>query len=220
MKINRLKRPYGILGIVTSLYMAIAYLTGIIIFIVVLRYPMITEEIDKVMIIINMRSMVFITNLFMYVLFGPVLILFILYLKSIFSKQTLLIKFSAITGYIWAGSLTASGMINNGVIEPTIRLFHESPDRAIFLNRIVNSISLSIGNGNGEILGGIMTLCFGLAFFRDAKLSKGIGILGLIVGAIGIISLIPALVDLTAVFGILQLVWFVIIGFLTPKNSH
>lgn len=211
---NVLKRSQSIVGIVTSLYMALAYLAGIIIFIVVLRYPEITEEIDKVKIIIEMRSMVFITNLILYVLFGPVLILFILYLKSLLGNGgTMLVKFSTITGYIWAGSLVASGMIANGAIEPITRLFSDNPDKAIFLWDMLNTVSLSIGNGNGEILGGLMTLGFGITMLKEEHFPRGLGVLGVIVGAIGIISLIPELVDLAMVFGILQLVWFVMTGF-------
>lgn len=208
------KRTQSIIGIATSLYMALAYLAGIIIFIVVLRYPEITEAIDKVKIIIEMKSMMFLTNLIMYVLFGPVLILFILFLKSMLDNNgTVLVRFAAITGYIWAGSLTASGMIANGAIEPITRLFSDNPVQAIYLWQILDTVSMSIGNGNGEILGGLMTLGFGIAMLKDLHFSRGLGVFGIIVGAIGIISLIPALVGLAVVFGILQLVWYVLTGF-------
>jgi hypothetical protein len=209
-----LKRSQSIMGVATSLYMALAYIAGIIIFIVVLRYPEITEEIDKVKIIIEMKSMVFLTNLIMYVLFGPVLVLFILYLKSMLDNNgTVLVKFSAIIGYIWAGSLTASGMIANGAIEPVTRIFSENPDQAIYLWQIIDTVSTGMGNGNGEILGGLMTLGFGIAMLKDPHFSKGLGVFGIIVGAFGILSLIPALIDLAVVFGILQLLWFVFSGF-------
>jgi hypothetical protein len=211
---NVLKGSKSLVGIASSMYMALSYLIGIIIFIIVLRYPEITEEIDKVMIIIEMKSMVFFTNLIMYVLFGPVLILFILFLESMLdNSRTMLVKFSAIIGYIWAGSLTASGMIANGAIEPITRLFSDNPEQAIYLWQMLDTVSMSIGNGNGEILGGIMTLGFGIAIMKDAHLSRGLGVFGIIVGSIGIISLIPTLAGLAVVFGILQLIWFVLTGF-------
>ncbi len=208
------KRSHSKIGIVSSLYMALAYITGIIIFVVVLKYPQITEDMDKVKIVVEMKSMVFLTNLIMYVLFGPVLILFILFLKSMLdNSRTVLVRFSAIIGYIWAGSLTASGMIANGAIEPITRLFSDNPDQAIYLWQMLDTVSISIGNGNGEILGGLMTLGFGIAILKDAHLSRGLGVFVLIVRVIGIISLIPTLASLAVVFGILQLVWFVLTGF-------
>ncbi|MBI9107806.1 MAG: hypothetical protein JEZ04_13750 [Spirochaetales bacterium] len=213
-----LKRPQSMVGIATSLYMTLAYLAGIIIFIVVLRYPAITEDIDKVKIIIEMRTMVFLTNLIMYVFFGPVLILFILFLKSMLdNSEIMLVRFSAITGFIWAGSLTASGMIANGAIEPITRLFSDNPDQAIYLWQMLDTVSMSLGNANGEILGGLMTLGFGLAMLKGEHFSRGLGVFGIIVGAIGIISLIPALVDLAVVFALLQLVWFVLTAFFSVR---
>jgi hypothetical protein len=215
-----IKRTQSIIGIASSLYMALAYLAGIIIFIVVLRYPELTEAIDKVKIIIEMKSMMFLTNLIMYVLFGPVLVLFILFLKSMLeNNESILVRFSAITGFIWAGSLTASGMIANGSIEPITRLFSDNPDQAIYLWQMLDIVSLSIGNGNGEILGGLMTLGFGIAMLKDKNFFRGLGVFGIIVGAVGIVSLIPALVDLAAVFGILQLVWFVLTGFSSIRKN-
>jgi hypothetical protein len=194
--------------------LALSYIAGIIIFIVILQYPGITSDIEKIKIISEMRSMVYITNLIMYVFFGPVLVLFILSLKSFIDKKgTLLVKFSSIIGYIWAGSLTASGMIANGSINPVIKLFPENPDQAVYIWRILETVSLGLGNGNGEILGGVMTLGFSIAMLKDTQFSKILGIFGIIVGAIGIISLIPPLIDLTVVFGLLQLVWFVLTGF-------
>jgi len=208
------KKYHSRIGIATSVYMALAYITGILIFIVVLKYPQITEDLDKVKLIVEMKSMMFVSNLIMYVVFGPVLILFILFLVSLLdNRQTVLVKFSAIIGYIWAGSLTASGMIANGAIEPITRHFSDNPEQAVYLWQMLDTVSLSIGNGNGEILGGLMTLGFGIAIMQNEHLSRRLGVFGIIVGFIGILSLIPPLADLAVIFGILQLGWFVLTGF-------
>ena len=215
MKLNDTDKKYhSRIGIGSSVYMAVAYITGILIFIVVLKYPQITEDLDKVKLIVEMKSMMFVSNLIMYVVFGPVLILFILFLVSLLdNRQTVLVKFSAIIGYIWAGSLTASGMIANGAIEPITRHFSDNPEQAVYLWQMLDTVSLSIGNGNGEILGGLMTLGFGIAIMQNEHLSRGLGVFGIIVGFIGILSLIPPLADLAVIFGILQLGWFVLTGF-------
>jgi len=208
------KKYHSRIGIASSVYMAVAYITGILIFIVVLKYPQITEDLDKVKLLVEMKSMMFVSNLIMYVVFGPVLILFILFLVSLLdNRQTVLVKFSAIIGYIWAGSLTASGMIANGAIEPITRHFSDNPEQAVYLWQMLDTVSLSIGNGNGEILGGLMTLGFGIAIMQNEHLSRGLGVFGIIVGFIGILSLIPPLADLAVIFGILQLGWFVLTGF-------
>lgn len=201
-------------GIVSSLYMALAYLSGIIIYIVILKYPQITNDLEKIQIILEMKNMYFLTNLLLYVLFGPVLVLFIINLKSnIVDNNSLLFKFSEIVGYIWAGSLTASGMISNGMIEPLTKLFVENSGEAVLLFQSLEIVSTGIGNGNGEILGGLMTLGFGITTLKDSSYSNSIGVFGIIIGIIGVFTTLPILVDFTALFGILQLVWFLLIGF-------
>ena len=77
-----------------------------------------------------------------------------------------------------------------------------------------------IGNGNGEILGGLWTLLISWSALRAGGLPKGLNFLGLLVGVVGIISLVPALTDLTGLFGISQLVWYVWLGiFLLRSNA-
>jgi hypothetical protein len=209
-----IKKSQSVIVVASSLYMALAYVSGIIIFIIVLRYPELTSDIDKLKMIVEMKSAVFATNIFLYVLFGPILVLFILFLKSqLRNNGTLLIEFSSTIGFIWAGSLVASGMISNAAIKPLAELLNESPEKAVHLWKILDSIPTGLGNGNGEILGGLMTLGFGIAMLMEADFNRGLGIFGILVGVIGIISLIPSLVDLCVVFGILQLVWFVLTGF-------
>jgi hypothetical protein len=52
--------------------------------------------------------------------------------------------------------------------------------------------------GNGDILGGLLTLLVSLAALRAGGLPKGLNILGLLVGAVGILSIIPGLTELMA----------------------
>lgn len=192
---------------VSSLYMATAYLTGIIIYVVILKYPYIDSSLEKLKVIFDMKGIYFLTNTIMYVLFGPALILFILTLNLRLVNKPLLLKFSSITGYIWAGSLVASGMISNGAILPIAKLYNSNPELATRLWEVIDTIAQGIGNGYGEILGGIMTLGISIV------IGKKLGTYGTIVGIIGIATIVPVLTDLTALFGILQLVWFILVGF-------
>ncbi len=210
---NRLSGQQRFFGIASSVYLALSYLVGIVIFLFVLRYPEIKSAAEKVRIVTEMKSMVFLTNILMYILFGPVLVLFILALQSaITNSGSILARLSAIIGYIWAGSLTASGMIANAAIDPVTRLSASNPDQAAFFWQILDTVSMGIGNGNGEILGGLMTLGFGIVMLKEKRYGRVIGVFGIIVGAIGMLSLIPALIDMPGVFGITQLIWFIIVG--------
>jgi len=81
-------------------------------------------------------------------------------------------------------------------------------------------VANGLGNSNGEILGGLLTLLVSLAALRAGGLPKGLNILGLLVGAVGIISLIPALTDLlTGVFGLSQIIWFAWLGIVLLRSN-
>jgi hypothetical protein len=55
-----------------------------------------------------------------------------------------------------------------------------------------------------------MTLLISLAALRAGELPRRLNILGLVVGSVGIISLIPVLTGtLGPVFGLTQIIWFV-----------
>jgi hypothetical protein len=80
-------------------------------------------------------------------------------------------------------------------------------------------VANGLGNANGEILGGLWVLLVSLAALRTGGLPKGLNILGLLVGVMGIITIIPALNGLVAVFGLDQIVWFVWLGIVLLSNN-
>ncbi len=122
-------------------------------------------------------------------------------------------------GLIWAGSLVASGMVSNAGIHPVIALYASDPAQAAMTWQGIEAVTGGLGNGNGEILGGLWKLLVSLAALRAGGLRKGMNILGLIVGTIGIFSIIPGLTDLTGAFGLSQMIWFVWLGIVLLRGS-
>ncbi len=206
----------------SALYLAIAYLIGMVLFIVVLDYPGITNPAQKVALLVDKQMIFFSTNLLMYVFFGVFLIVLSLALYDrLKSGAPAIMKVATVIGIIWAGSLIASGMVSNAGIEPVIALNARDPAQAALTWQGIESIASGLGNGNGEILGGLFTLLVSMAALGAGWLPKGLNILGLLVGAVGIISIIPELNNLTAVFGLSQIIWFVWLGVvLLRSNPH
>jgi len=122
-------------------------------------------------------------------------------------------------GIIWAGSLIASGMVSNAGIAPVVALYAKDPAQAALTWQGIESVANGLGNGNGEILGGLLTLLVSLAALRAGGLPKGLNILGLLVGAVGIISIFPGLTNLTGVFGLSQIIWFVWLGIVLLRSN-
>ena len=201
-------------GGIAALYMAFAYLIGMALFLVVLDYPSITDPAQKVTLLVEKQLVIFSTNLLMYVFFGVALVVLSLALHDrLKSGAPVLMRVATTFGIIWAGSLIASGMVANAGIAPTIALHATDPAQAAVAWQGIEAVAAGLGNGNGEILGGIWVLLVSVVGLRTGGLTKGLNRLGLLVGAVGIISLIPAFTEiLTGIFGVGQMVWFVRLG--------
>ena len=207
-------------GGLAALYLAAAYLVGIVLFLVVLDYPSITEPAQKVALLVEMQMVTFVTNLVMYVFFGVILVILALALYDrLKSGAAALVQVATVIGVIWAGSLVASGMIANAGIAPVVALYAEDPSQAALTWLGIETVANGIGNGNGEILGGLWTLLISWAALRSGGLPKGLNFLGLLVGVVGILSLFPGLTDLTGLFGIGQLIWFVWLGIVLLRSN-
>jgi hypothetical protein len=203
-----------------ALYLAVAYLIGMVIFITVLDYLSITDPAQKVALLVEMQTVIFSTNLFMYVFFGVFLIVLSLAVYDrLKSGAPAIMQVATMIGIIWAGSLIASGMVSNAGIAPVVALYAKDPAQAALTWQGIESVAFGLGNGNGEILGGLWTLLVSLAALRAGGLPKGLNILGLLVGVVGIITIIPALNALTGVFGLGQIIWFVWLGIVLLRSN-
>jgi hypothetical protein len=207
-------------GAFSALYMATAYLVGMAIFLAVLDYPSITDPAQKVALLVEKQMIIFSTNLLMYVFFGVFLIVLALALHDRLKPAApALMQVATALGLIWAGSLVASGMVSNAGIHPVVALYASDPAQAAITWQGIEAVTGGLGNGNGEILGGLWTLLVSLAALRASAWSKSLSILGLFAGAVGIFSIIPGLMALTGAFGLCQMLWFVWLGIVLLRGS-
>ena len=204
-----------------ALYMAVAYLVGMVIFLGVLDYISITDPAQKAALNVEKQMVIFSTNLLMYVFFGLFLIVLSLALYDrLKSGAPAIMQVATAIGIIWAGSLIASGMVANAGLATIVPLYAKDPVQAALTWQGIEAVANGLGNGNGEILGGLWTLLVSLAALRAGRLTRGLNILGLLVGAVGILSLIPGLTDLlTGVFGLGQIIWFVWLGIVLLRSK-
>lgn len=203
-----------------ALYMAVAYLVGIVLFLVVLDYPSITDPAQKVALNVDKQMIVFSSNLLLYVFFGVALVAFSLALYNrLKSGAPALMQAATAIGLIWAGSLIASGMVANAGLAAIVPLYAIDPTQAALTWQGIESVANGLGNANGEILGGLLTLLVSLAALRAGGLPKALNILGLLVGAAGILSILPGLTGLIEVYGLSKIIWFVLLGIVLLRNS-
>jgi hypothetical protein len=209
------------IGGFAALYLAAAYVIGIILFLVVLDYPSIVDPAQKVALVVERQMVFYATNLLLYVLFGFFLAVMALALYERLKHASAgLIRSATVVGLMWATVLIASGMIANAGLSPVADLYVQDPVQASATWLTIETVTQGLGGGSGEILGGVFTLLVSIAALQVNGLPKGLNYLGIGVGIIGIVSTVPGLHDLGAVFGITQIVWFVGLGLVLLRSGQ
>jgi len=208
------------MGGVVALYLAVAYVIGIVLFLFVLDYANIVEPAQKVALLINKQMVIYVTNLLLYVLFGIFLIVLVLALYArLNTASPTLVRMATAIGMIWAGALIASGMVSNAGIAPVVTLYQKDPAQAALTWLTIEAVANGLGGASGEILGGLFTLLISWAALQTEGLPKGLNYLGMLVGTIGIISTIPSLNALTGLFGMSQIIWFIWLGIVMLRRN-
>lgn len=208
------------MGGFAALYLAAAYLLGLVLFIVVLDYPNMVDPAQRVALLADKQMIIFSTNLIMYVIFGIVLIVLTLALyERLNIGASAIMQVATVIGIIWAGSLIASGMVLDAGIAPVVALYGKDPAQAALTWQGFEVVASGLGNGNGEILGGLMTLLVSWAGLRTGELPKLLNYLGVVVGLVGVASTIPALNALGGIFGMSQMLWFVWLAMVMLRSS-
>ena len=201
------------MGGAAALYLAASYVVGLVLFIAVLDYPNIVDPVQKVGVVVQKQAVIYALYLITYVIFGCFLIVLALALYDrLKSGAPATMQVATAIGIIWAGSLIGSGMISNAGIAPVAALYAKDPAQAAVTWQAFETVASGLGNGNGEILGGLMTLLVSWAALRAGGLPKILNYLGVVVGLVGVVSTLPPLNALVGIFGMSQIIWFVWLG--------
>lgn len=208
------------MGGLAALYLAAAYLVAIVFFLFIVNYPGVVEPVQKVALLVDNQVTMYTMHLVVYQIFGICLVVLALALyERLKSGALTIMQIATVLGLIWAGVLIASGMVFNAGIAPVVALYDQDPAQAASVWLGIETVSNGLSSGNGEILGGLWTLLVSWAGLRAGGLPKVLNYLGLVVGAVGLLSAAPVLKDLMAIFGMSQIVWFVWLGIVLLRRS-
>ena len=227
----------------SAIYLAIANLIGIIIFLFILDYPNIVDPYQKITILLNNQMLIYLTNMLLYVIWGILFAVLVLYLyyrlkdsnavsdatvpntsnissnSNTSSMPSPILPIATVIGIIWAILLISSGLIANAGIAPVVAMFQQDPSQATLFWSLIETVSDGLGGVyNGELFGGLVTLLISIVGLRRGSLPKGLNYCGLVIGAIGLISVIPGLHDIGGIFGIGQILWFIWLGITLIKE--
>ncbi|MDA3932372.1 MAG: DUF4386 family protein [Tenericutes bacterium] len=218
---NKKGRKLQKLGGAAALYEAGAFLAAIIFFLLVVDYPSITNQLDKIELIAKYEVLFTLMYLVSYVLFGFTLVILSLALHEKLKKSdSSLLNVATAFGIIWATLLIGSGMIFNSGIKVAVELYVTDPAQAVTVFTSVEAVSLGLGFAYGEIIGGLWILLISIIALRANIFNKGLNYFGIVIGVVGIISIITILNDIAGLFGVLLIVWFVWLGISLIKKQR
>lgn len=170
-------------------------------------------QVQKLEFILERQSLFVLWNIVIYVVFGAALVVLTVVLHKLLEPVS---PFAASIGtpfgFIWAGLVVASGMVANVGLAWVSEAFEAGPEAAAQTWNVIGIIQDGIGGGV-EVVGGLWVLIVSVASLRArAVLPRTVNLLGLVVGLCGVITIVPALGEMGAVFGLLQIVWFAGVG--------
>lgn len=199
-------------GGLAAILEAAAYIFGFSLYFTVFTTPVEGGLMGRLAFAEANSTILFIQNLIIYVGFGALLIVLTLALYDRMKTLTPALSLTAAGfGIVWATLVIASGMLGNVGLEAALALKSTDADAAAMLLKTTGTVQNGLGGGN-EIVGGLWVLLLSIAGLRSAALPRFLNYLGLVVGGAGLLSTIPGLGDLGAIFGLGQIVWFLWLG--------
>lgn len=174
---------------------------------------------ESVAFLVDNQAALYVWNLVIFIVFGIALVPVVLALHQHLSPRApALARAGAAFGLIWAGLVLAAGMVSNIAIGTVADLADTDPPGAEPVWSALDSVQNGLGGGN-EIAGGVWVLLVSWAALKTATLPRALNYLGLLAGTAGLVTVIPPLEAVGAVFGIGLIIWFVALGIVLLRDN-
>ncbi len=155
--------------------------------------------------------------IFIYVVFGMALVVLATALHHRLKDSSGLTQVATAFGLIWAGLVIASGMIATVGLESLSALHASDVEHAVPVWLALGAVQAGLGGGV-EIVGGLWLVLMSIAALHAGEFTRILNWLGVVIGIAGLLTLVPGLRDLGAVFGLGQILWFAGIGLLLLRR--
>lgn len=200
-------------GGLAAFYLAFALLAAMPYFLLVVDYPGASTGADKVELIAENYPSMYAMELVTMVLFGIAIgVLALALWDRLHAEAPFAMHCATAIGLLWSFALVTSGMVftyGMTTVEPLVETDHA---QAVATWQTLEPVALGLGGAGGEFLGGLWVLLVSLVVLRSGALSKALGWLGVVIGLVGLTSVVPPLHDVGIAFGLLEIVWFVWLG--------
>lgn len=212
-------------GGIAALIAAATYVVGMALLFTVLApsgYGM--EDADPTRIVAFLaanQAVMYVWNLTIYVANAVCLVVLALALfEHLKDGSPALAQIATAFGLIWATLVLGSGMIANINLGESVAMFPADPGKAAEHWKILNTVEEGLGGGN-EIVGSLWVVLLSWAALRAGTLPRALIILGLLIGAAGLATIVPMLSDPgAAIFGLGFMLWFIWVGVVLLGNQR
>ncbi|GAB58741.1 hypothetical protein RNAN_1729 [Rheinheimera nanhaiensis E407-8] len=199
-------------GGLAAIGMALCYVAIAVIFFAMLSMPQGLDTAGKIQYVQQHHLLVASGYGIGYLLFGVLLAIVLQALQRVFANTSSAVAALAERfGNVWLVLMMASGMVALIGLQMVFRLMETDPQQAIALYNTRNMLTEALGGGI-ELAGGLWVLLLSISGLQQHRLGKGLHVLGLVVGALGILTVMHSLPYLKDAFGITQLIWFIWLG--------
>jgi hypothetical protein len=199
------------MGGVAALLAASTFVVGFVLLFTIMA-PMATGDLDpiqQVAFLADNQAILYIWNLVIYVVFGVLLVVVALALnEQLKAGSPAIMQTATALGLIWSGLVIASGMVANIGTAGVVQLYDQDPALAATVWLSIDAVRNGLGGGN-EIVGSLWVLLVSWAALRTGGLVRVLNYVGIVVGLAGIVTIIPPLEMVGAIFGMGIIVWFV-----------
>ena len=201
----------------SALYAGVAYIVGMIGFLLVVGWP--DDPAQQVAVLANNQVSQHILYIIVYQVWAFFLVVLTLALyERLKADSPAMMQTATAIGIIWATVVIASGMIFNIGMDNVVNLYSKDPAQATTVWTVIASVCDGLGGGN-EILGGVWMLLISWVALQAGGLPKALSYLGIVIGTAGILSALPGLGDVRLIFGLVQIVWFIWLGIVLLRNN-
>ncbi len=168
--------------------------------------------------VFNNQAALYVWNITIHIVFGIVLVPLVLAIVDrLREAHSPLARVASVFGLIWSGVIISTGMIINIAYATVSGLQGTDPEMASTVWTTLDAVTNGLGGGN-EVLGGVWVLGISIVALRERLFARWVNYLGVIMGVAGLATVVPALEEVGAIFGLGLIVWFIAVGITLIKE--
>jgi len=174
---------------------------------------------EAVAFLVENEATIYVWNIITLIVFSLVLVVAALALgERLRDGSPGLARAGTAFGLIWAGLLIAAGMVLSIGYGTVVETYGADPVQAETVWLAVDSVGNGLSGGM-EIVGPVWVLLVSIAAIAHGLLPKALSYVGILIGACGLLTVVPALEDVGAVFGLGLIIWLTWIGIVMLRSE-